>query len=284
MPRRTRPAALTVAVLAVTMTLVTAAGDDRSPAGSPTAAYGSAPARAAQPVARVAAAGSAPRRRALPSRARVHSARRFARHRPGRVAFAVATPGGKVRGRNLTMTFRSASISKALMAVTLLRRKGPLPAHLKADAYLAVHVSDNAAAHRLRPALGDAAIRRTARLLGMRDYAINGSWAESTVSARDFARFFAAYPKLLTPRRRAIALGWFQGVVPYQAWGLPRALRGRGWKVGFKGGWRGGIVHQAARVRRGSRTLGVAVLTDHEPSMAAGILTIEGIARRLLNG
>ncbi len=64
--------------------------------------------------------------------------------------------------------------------------------------------------------------------------------------------------------------------------------RPRGWSVYFKGGWRGTdrgqLVHQAARLKRHRERVAIAVMTDGDPSMAYGIDTIEGVARKLTHG
>ena len=54
----------------------------------------------------------------------------------------------------------------------------------------------------------------------------------------------------------------------------------------FKGGWRGTyrgqLVHQASSVRYHGTRFSLAVLTDGNPSMSYGIETISGVARRIL--
>jgi hypothetical protein len=56
--------------------------------------------------------------------------------------------------------------------------------------------------------------------------------------------------------------------------------------VFFKGGWRGTgrgrLVHQASFLRYRGTAFSLAVLTDGNPSMAYGIQTIAGVARRIL--
>ena len=50
---------------------------------------------------------------------------------------------------------------------------------------------------------------------------------------------------------------------------------------GWRGTWRGQLVHQAARLRYRGITFSLAVLTDGNPSQRYGIETIAGVTRRL---
>lgn len=188
------------------------------------------------------------------------------------------------------MRFRSASLSKAMLLVAELRRRAragaPLDAGTRGLLGPMVQRSDNGAAHSIYRRVGDRGLGDVARAAGMHAFAPVGAWSELLLTPADQARFFARVDRL-TPRRfRGYARGLLRGVVAEQSWGIPRALRPRGWTVLFKGGWRpspgGRLVHQAALLERGRRRVALAVLTDGNPSHEYGAATIEGIAARLL--
>lgn len=74
-------------------------------------------------------------------------------------------------------------------------------------------------------------------------------------------------------------------IVPEQRWGIPRVVPERA-RVRFKGGWRpsdaGLLVNQAARIDKGGKSYGIAILTDGNPDQAYGERTISLIAAALL--
>jgi hypothetical protein len=120
----------------------------------------------------------------------------------------------------------------------------------------------------------------------MRGFVPAGWWSEARLTPADQARLFRRLDAL-TPRAwRPYARRLLAGVVSSQSWGIPRALRPRGCKVLFKGGWRpsptGSLVLQAALIERGRRRLALAAKTDGNPSHAYGTETIHGIADRPL--
>jgi hypothetical protein len=214
---------------------------------------------------------------------RLRAAVATARDAPARVAFALVMPNGRVVGHDMHAQFRSASLSKSLLAVTLLNSGWARDPRALADARAMVQRSDNAAATRTLARVGAAAVYAQAARAGMRSFRLDGSWAEAIATPYDYALLFERAPDLVPEEFRATLRAWFEHVHPSQSWGVPAALRPRGARVMFKGGWRTGIVHQAARVEISGRAYGLAVLTDRNRSgMRGGVTTIARIATQLL--
>ncbi|HEV3228872.1 MAG TPA: serine hydrolase [Solirubrobacteraceae bacterium] len=216
--------------------------------------------------------------------AALRSARAFARHRRGRVAFCVATGPHHLRGLHLTATYRSASVVKAMLLVADLRlahrqRRG-LTGRERSLLPPMIRVSDNNAALAVYSIVGKGGLFSLGRAAGMRQLAIPALFA-TQISPADQSRFMRRLPKLIPHGFRGYALHLLSTIVPAQSWGVPRGLRPRGFRVSFKGGWVSGLVNQVALVRYGHERVGVAIFTDHDPSMAYGERTIEGIAARL---
>lgn len=232
-----------------------------------------------------------PDRLLFPAQAAMRSARRWLTTRRGRVAFAVAGKLGGVSGFHPNARFVSASLTKAMILVAFLRRLEATRAQPSASERLSlgymIRLSDNASAGSIFRRVGDEGMREVARLAGMRDFRIAGDWANATVTPADQARLFLALDRLVPPRFLPLARNLLETVSPLHAWGIPRAARPR-FRTFFKGGWRpqgaAQMVHQSALLERGSRRVGMAVLTAEDPTMAYGESTIEGIARRLLGG
>jgi hypothetical protein len=239
---------------------------------------------------RSATARERPAARVLPRPWRVRVARRWASHRAGRIAWAAIDTRGRLIGRHRTWSFPAASVSKAMVLVAELRRAGRAGGHLDPGtrALLAamIRASDNDAADAVYRRIGDRGLLEVARAAHMRRFGPAGWWSEARLTPADQARLFLRIDKLVPPRWRSYARRLLASVVPWQSWGIARALRPRGWKVFFKGGWRpsaaGSVVHQVALAERGRRRIALAVLSDGNPSHAYGTETIHGIAARLL--
>jgi hypothetical protein len=287
------PLCLVLFAVAAGVIVLAAPGDDAGEvavartfsANAGAGAGGSAGATAA--AQRRADARSACRERAalFPSPGRIRDAQRWARRRAGVVALAVATPGGRVAARGGSRRFSSASLVKALLLTARLRAAGDAPLDPGARATLEpmIRSSDNDAALATYAATGRPGLASAGRAAGMRRLVLEGwSLFDAQVTAPDMARLLVGVDRLAPPRHRRFALRLLRDVVPEQRWGIARAVRGRN-TVFFKGGWRPGLVHQAALVRRpGGERIGLAVLTEGSPTQRHGERTIEGVARRLL--
>lgn len=211
----------------------------------------------------------------------------WAQSRAGAITFAVRTKH-RLRGRGLDVQRPAASVFKAMLLVTYLRaaRDRPLGAGDRALLSPMVRRSDNATASQVRNLVGNAAVVRFARRVGMTRFALGSIWGLSRITARDQARFFLDLDRFVPARHRAYALRLLRTIVPSQRWGLAQAIP-EGWRLYFKGGWgsgTGAVDHQVGLLRRGRHRVAIAVLTVGNPSHAYGKATLEGVGRRLLRG
>jgi hypothetical protein len=226
-----------------------------------------------------------PGRLAFPSSAAIAAARRFARGRAGVVAFAVAGERDGVNGVGANRTFRSASLTKAMMLVAFLRRDTKPTKSERVSLGYMIRLSDNASADRIYARVRNEGLLAIARTVGMTRFAVASDWANAIVTPADQARFFLIADRLVPARERGFARNLLETVSAEQTWGIPKASRPR-WRTFFKGGWRpenkGELVHQSALLERGARRLAVSVMTTDDRDMVYGEKTIEGVARRLL--
>lgn len=228
----------------------------------------------------------ADRRPAVPTRAAVVRARRFAVSRAGLVSFAVVDSVGTIHCRSCRRPYRAASLVKAMLLVAELRRlasgSGQLTAGARALTGAMIRVSDNASAMSIYLRVRDTGLYRLAEAARMRSFGVYGHWGNAEMTALDQARFFARIDRLIPAGYRGYARRLLSSVVASQAWGIPEVSRPR-WRTAFKGGWvstpRGELVHQVARLQRGARSIAIAVFTDGNPTHAYGRATIPGNRR-----
>ena len=222
-------------------------------------------------------------------RARIAAARRWAADRPGAVSFALVGRDGRVRGHREALLYPSASVVKTMLLAAEMQRLRDggldLDDETRATLESMITYSDNDAADLIYARVGDAGLLEVAERVGMDRFSVADSWGYAQIDAADMALLFAHLDRALPRTDREFAKGLLGSVVPEQSWGIPAAAP-ESWAVRFKGGWRptasGQLVHQAAELRDGNRRLGLAVLTDGQPSMEAGIATVEGVASRLI--
>jgi hypothetical protein len=243
---------------------------------------------AVTPTAGVAGRTSAQQASPLTTGAGVKAAKRYAQRRLGVVAFAVlAEGGGHIRGFRRTAPYRSASVVKAMMLVSVLRRaRGRrLTAIERGRLWPMITRSDNAAASAIYGEIGDPGLRRIAHVAHMRRFRPNSTWGLSQITAADQVRFFLHIDELVPSRHRRYARRLLSSIVKGQRWGIAPVAHRRRLEIFFKGGFVPGIRHQVALLERrgdGAR-VALAVLTRDSPSSRYGEKTIEGIAARVLN-
>jgi hypothetical protein len=226
---------------------------------------------------------------AAPWRPHVREARAYAEARLGEVSFAVRAER-RLYGLDVRRTVPAASVLKAMLLVAYLRepavRHRPLRDAEEDLLEPMVRWSDNVAATRVRDIVGNDALVRLARRVGMRAFAPAPVWGLSRIDAADQSLFFLHIDRFVPARHRATAMRLLNSIVPSQRWGIAQ-VRPAGWALYFKGGWgsgSGAVDHQVALLRRGRRRVSVAILTTSSPSHAYGKQTLRGVAARLLRG
>jgi len=156
----------------------------------------------------------------------VSSARSYAKQRAGDVSFAVRTEGSLYgyRGRR---TVPSASVVKAMLMVAYLNHRTVRGRRLRAgDRALLVPMvrwSNNVTASRVRDYVGNSALARLARRVGMRRFRTAPSWGSSVIDAVDQTRLFLKVDRYVVRRHRAYAMRLLNTIVPSQRWGVARA-------------------------------------------------------------
>ena len=218
----------------------------------------------------------------LTTHAQVRRARGWAARRHGEVTFAVLDDRRRLRGVGLDVQMPSASLSKALLLLAVLRSDQEPDAATQATLREMVTASDNAAADLVYGRVGPAGLLDVATAAGMRHFA-GGYWSQARVTAADQARLFFRLDHVVPRRHRAAARTLLSSIVPWQSWGTAAVARRAGLRVWFKGGWRDDVVHQAALVEGHGRREAIAILTRGSPSFEYAVATVEGIARRLLS-
>lgn len=233
-------------------------------------------------LAAAAPAAAQPAQHPFPRYASIVEAQRFAAQRLGDVSFAVMRTDGRIRGLRLSRRAPSASVVKAMLLAAYLRSGRPLTAGIRATLAPMIRVSDNGAAIAVYNIVGASGLRGVGRAVGMRRLLTGVSLFDTGITAADQVRLFFNLDDAIGPKRLVYAKGLLRSVVGPQSWGIPFAARPRGWRVFFKGGWRGGLTHQSAQLIRGRTKIAISVLTTGSPSMAYATGTIAGITRRLI--
>ena len=227
---------------------------------------------------------------AFPGSAQIAAAKSYASARAGIVSFTVIDSRGKRRSLDGDRQFVAASVVKAMLMACFLNMKTVEHESLSSSDDLNLRAmitkSDNDAADEIYAQVGDARLYNLANRLGMRHFSVRGYWANAQLTTNDQALLMAHLSTAVYRRYYAYARSLLSSVVSWESWGIPQVARMRGWKVFFKGGWRGTdrgqLIHEVARLERRGQTIAICVMTDGDPSSAYGEETVLGIAQRLL--
>jgi hypothetical protein len=194
------------------------------------------------------------------------------------------TADGRLRGAHMSEQFRSASMTKAMLLVAVLRgaKHRNLTAGERELLEPMITRSSNKAGRAVYATVGDLGLSVVARAAHMRHFLPVGALFEARITAADQARLFLRIDRLVPKRHRAYARRLLSGIIAPQRWGIAKVATKRGFKPFFKGGWRRALSHQAALLERGGRRVALAVLTRDEPSAAYARATLAGIAARVL--
>ncbi len=260
---------------------------------------GSGPAASTSPVPE--AAGGVPAGSGMPDRARQRQEwnRRLAaalapvlRSSHGHLAVGVVDRStGAMAVYDAGRRFTMASIAKVdILATLLLQRQPPNGGLSEADQQLAttmIEASDDDAANRLWQDAGEGSgMTAAAERLGLRRTAPGPGidWGLGTTTAGDqitLLRDLTTPGSPLTEAARRYVLSLMRGVDASQRWGVPAAAT-PGTSYAVKDGWlpagRGWVINSIGALRHGQQRLLMAVLSDGQPTEAAGIAAVRAAA------
>jgi beta-lactamase class A len=220
----------------------------------------------------------------------IEAAGDFADVRLGTVGFAVFDMRGRLGHYHGGGRAHMASTFKVMLMVAYLRQPDvedrELTSYEKGLIKPMIRRSDNNAATTIRDMLGRVPIERLAEKAGMKHYVWNDIWGYCQTSARDQAFFLRKLHRLVPNQHWHFARRQLERIVPEQRWGIGQVGLPSGWHLYFKGGWgsgSGAVDHQVVLLRNKHRRVGLAVLTESNPSHAYGKETLEGVFERLLH-
>ena len=225
--------------------------------------------------------------------------RAYLRTRPGRAGvMAKDLRTGLSFGENENGRFVTASIIKVdiLASLVLQRQRGHrgLSAGQRELAGRMIRESDNGAADVLYSAAGYGdGVRKTNKAFGLKKTKpFPTSWGSSLTTPGDQVRLLTNLVSGESPIKsagRQYILGLMGSVIDEQAWGVSAAAR-PGDRVALKNGWapirnqgNGWAVNSVGRVTGGGHDFLIAVCSGDNPTMEAGVSTVEHVAEMVVS-
>jgi beta-lactamase class A len=209
------------------------------------------------------------------------------------VAVSVDEPGARFQcSLNGSRHFDSASTVKVIILGALLRKALDQHRYLTsteaAQARAMITRSDNSAASALWAELGHAYLQHFLNLARMTQTSLGpgGYWGLTQITAHDqmlLLRLLMTANAVLSANSRAYALSLMSQVIASQRWGVPAGAPTsvtvhvkNGWLPRATHGWR---IHSMGCFTWHGGWYSIVVLTQDNPTMAYGIVTVEAIAR-----
>jgi hypothetical protein len=225
---------------------------------------------------------------------RLQDAKEFAETRTGKVSIGIVDEAKHLHGYRANRQYNSASTVKVMLMVAYLRHGNqnhqPLTSGDRALLEPMITRSDNSTATQIRDIVGNDGLAKLANKAGMTKFQTHVIWGRTQITARDQANWMYRIERFIPQRHRNYAMNLLTKIIPSQSWGIPPA-KPKGYVIRFKGGWApsgnpGWSVHQVAQFepRQGGERFSLAILTRGSPDRNYGILTIRGVAQRLLMG
>lgn len=218
------------------------------------------------------------------------SARKFALARKGIVSFTIVDTQNQRYSFYGERQFVSASVVKAMLLACFLNNKAThhqtLTQFERAELKTMITLSDNDAADWVYQQVGNTRLDNLAKRLGMKHFSVFRWWTYAQLTTNDQALLMGQLKRAIYPPYYYYARLLLSSIVSWESWGIPEVARPLGWKVFFKGGWRGTsrgrLVHQVARLEKNGQVIVICIFTDGNPSTAYGEATIAGVTKRLL--
>ena len=199
------------------------------------------------------------------------------------VSYAIVSSNGDVLAQhNATHQVNGASITTAILLVAYLDKLGTLPIPTTARAHLKAMVDGSSTdADWVLAQAGAAEVTTLANRAGMTSFHLDTTDPSNTrVDALDLARFFAQINTLIPATHRRYGMSLLASSSSAESWGILRAgITGITASVGAhhweQPTW---TVNQAAQIVSGGQTLGLAITTSDDASLAAGERVVQNLA------
>jgi hypothetical protein len=210
------------------------------------------------------------------------------------VSYAIVSPTATVIAQHDDKNLVSgSSITEPMLLVAYLDKldAGAIPAAARTHLEKMIAASSQGDANWVYSQVGAEAIKMLASKAGMTGFQLNTAdpgytLGHSQINALDLARFFAQINTLLLPTHRAYGVSLLSSLSAVDRWGILTAgITGvTASRAGEDGSGTPTVtVNQAAQIVAGGQTLGLAITTAGDASLAAGERVVQNLASVAMN-